>query len=173
MDVEVDVQICVAGSGADGCPESGAWQAYFQQWLELLLPTEAPNQVYLDWEQDYELTLRLTDDTEIQALNAQYRQVDRPTDVLAFAVLEGETAQILSQIDSLPVYLGDIVISIETASHQAASKGHSLSQEVTWLAAHGLLHLLGWDHPDEASLLSMLDQQEALLAAVGFAGTTA
>jgi len=57
------------------------------------------------------------------------------------------------------------VISLETATRQAAEHGHSQERELLFLASHGLLHLLGWDHPDEASLAAMLARQEALLAA--------
>ena len=61
--------------------------------------------------------------------------------------------------------LGDIVISLETAARQAPEHGHSLEQELLFLASHGLLHLVGWDHPDDASLAAMLARQERLLAA--------
>ena len=136
------------------------WERWFQTWLEQLSPdiSDIPH---------YEPSLRLSDDEEIQRLNAQYRQKDQPTDVLAFAALE--SAQPLPQeaIAELPLYLGDLVISVETAQQQAQDRGHSLTQELAWLAAHGLLHLLGWDHPDEASLIGMLHQQENLLHAVG------
>jgi probable rRNA maturation factor len=68
---------------------------------------------------------------------------------------------------SLPLYLGDIVISLDTAQRQAETQSHPLEVELAWLAAHGLLHLLGWDHPDDASLTRMLNQQQALLQIVG------
>ena len=63
--------------------------------------------------------------------------------------------------------LGDIVISLDTAARQAPEHGHSLEQELLFLASHGLLHLVGWDHPDDASLAAMLARQERLLAAAG------
>ena len=63
-----------------------------------------------------------------------------------------------------PLELGDIVISLDTAARQAGEHGHSLERELQFLASHGLLHLLGWDHPDDASLAAMLSRQEALLA---------
>ena len=62
-----------------------------------------------------------------------------------------------------PLELGDIVISLESAARQAAAAGTSLEAELLFLASHGLLHLLGWDHPDEASLATMLARQEALI----------
>jgi probable rRNA maturation factor len=62
-----------------------------------------------------------------------------------------------------PLELGDIVISLESAARQAAAAGTNLEAELLFLASHGLLHLLGWDHPDEASLATMLARQEALI----------
>jgi probable rRNA maturation factor len=67
---------------------------------------------------------------------------------------------------SVPLYLGDVVISVDTAGRQAQQQGHPLQTELAWLAAHGLLHLLGWDHPDEERLVEMLNQQETLLQSV-------
>ncbi len=117
---------------------------------------------------NYELSLRLTDDAEIQLLNSQYRQKDQPTDVLAFAALEND----MPLIASLPVYLGDIIISVDTANRQALEYQHSLHQELAWLASHGFLHLLGWDHPDEISLENMLQLQEQLLGTITLSSST-
>ena len=136
------------------------WERWFQQWLETLKSELPPAAAY-------ELTLRLTDDPEIQSLNAQYRDKDQPTDVLAFAALEVNSPQIPAHLGlSIPLYLGDLVISVDTAYRQAQQQGHSLQTELAWLATHGLLHLLGWDHPDEESLKEMLNQQEILLKRV-------
>ncbi|WP_242041102.1 rRNA maturation RNase YbeY [Leptolyngbya sp. FACHB-261] len=132
------------------------WKDWFQTWLEVLAPD-------LNSQKCYELSLRLTDDLEIQTFNLQYRSQDRPTDVLAFAALEAEVPEVF-ELDE-PLYLGDLLISVETAERQALERGHSLTWELAWLAAHGLLHLLGWDHPDEPSLERMLEQQDRLLQA--------
>ncbi|HEY9749248.1 MAG TPA: rRNA maturation RNase YbeY [Allocoleopsis sp.] len=187
MQVEVSIQDCFYSSpeqeGADGEPEfveldateaiaTGpitleTWETWFQGWLEALTQVEHEDQIPLTLDQNYELSLRLTDDTEIQTLNAQYRQIDKPTDVLAFAALEVDSPQ-SEEMRSLPLYLGDIVISVDTAQRQAEQQGHDLAYELAWLAAHGLLHLLGWDHPDDDSLVRMLSQQETLLQVVGF-----
>ena len=115
----------------------------------------------------YEIALRLTTDTEIQTLNAQFRQQDRPTDVLSFAAMEVDFPQIDEQMCDGSLYLGDIVISVDTAARQSIERGYALERELAWLATHGLLHLLGWDHPDEPSLVEMLQQQETLLARIG------
>ena len=97
-----------------------------------------------------------------------FRHKDQPTDVLSFAALEVDCPQLP---DEEPLYLGDIIISVETAARQAVVQGHSLTVELSWLAAHGLLHLLGWDHPDEDSLVEMLTQQEEMLHSIGLAVT--
>jgi probable rRNA maturation factor len=136
------------------------WQAWFQRWLEELQPTLSPIQ-------EYELSLRLTGDRDIQTLNAQYRFQDQPTDVLAFAALETDSPQPDEVRSCQPLYLGDIIISVETAHKQAQTQGHSLDIELAWLASHGLLHLLGWDHPDDQRLTQMLTQQQFLLSTVG------
>jgi probable rRNA maturation factor len=76
----------------------------------------------------------------MQRLNARYRGIDRPTDVLAFAMREGAFAYLHPQV------LGDVVISAETALRQARARRHSVAQELTRLLIHGTLHLLGYDH---------------------------
>ena len=137
------------------------WETWFEQWLEILSPTLPPAG-------GYELSLRLTTDAEIQVLNAQYRHKNQPTDVLAFAALEVESPLLPSSLLAfMPLNLGDIAISVETARRQAAQQGHSLQTELAWLACHGFLHLLGWDHPDEVSLTEMLNQQQVLLKQSG------
>lgn len=179
VQVEVSVQDCfnectdlVAGDLESDCSKSDqpisaqTWQTWFERWLDALhsdLPPAAT----------YELSLRLTDDAEIQELNAQYRQQNKPTDVLAFAALEVDFPQPNKLQSLLPLYLGDIVISVDTARRQAQQQEHTLLIELAWLAAHGLLHLLGWDHPDEDRLQQMLDRQMLLLQTVGIAINTA
>ncbi|USR93167.1 rRNA maturation RNase YbeY [Phormidium yuhuli AB48] len=134
------------------------WGDRLQAWLEDLSPEEIPQGSHPPL--GYELCLRFSDDAEICRLNRQYRHNDKPTDVLAFAAMESEMPQIAV---ALPLSLGDIVISLDTAQRQAQRLGHSLDSELTWLAAHGFLHLLGWDHPDDESLAVMLQRQVQLL----------
>lgn len=142
------------------CPlDETEWENWFQIWLEQLYS-------YLPSASSYELSLRLTDNREIQMLNTQYRSQNKPTDVLAFAALEVDCPLPPEILSSQSLYLGDIVISVETAYHQAQQQGHSLKTELGWLATHGLLHLLGWDHPDDESLTEMLNQQRVLLEAI-------
>jgi probable rRNA maturation factor len=92
-----------------------------------------------------ELSIVLTNDDQMQKLNRIYRRKNRPTDVLAFAQREGEAAEHAGRL------LGDVVVSVPTARRQAAERGAPLSAELTMLLAHGLLHLLGWDHQTDAA----------------------
>ena len=105
------------------------------------------------------LGLRFTDDLAIAELNRIWRQRSESTDVLSFAALESAP----DSFSGTCVELGDIIVSLETAGRQAQEQGHSLERELRWLVSHGLLHLLGWDHPDEDSLEQMLALQERLL----------
>jgi probable rRNA maturation factor len=130
------------------------WVGWFQHWLNFLNPI-------IDLPQDCELSLRLTGDRQIQQYNYQYRNLDQPTDVLAFANTEIEIA--LPTEFTEPLYLGDIIISLDLAMRQAKEQKHSLTMELAWLSSHGLLHLLGWDHPDDKSLQQMLAQQQKLI----------
>ncbi len=90
----------------------------------------------------HELSIVLASDDVIRALNRDYRRLDAATDVLAFAMREGAAAAVS------PLVLGDVVISLHTARRQARSRGVALLDEVTTLLAHGLLHLVGFDHRD-------------------------
>jgi probable rRNA maturation factor len=135
------------------------WQQWLRGWLQELA-TDLPDAPC------YELTLRLTSDPEIRQLNAQYRHQDKPTDVLAFAALEANLPYAAAFFQSQPLELGDIVISVETAARQAQQQGHSLTTELAWLAAHGCLHLLGWDHRDQDSFQRMINKQVTLLSAI-------
>lgn len=102
-----------------------------------------------------ELSLVLTNDAKIQEINYQYRNKDRPTDVLSFPQVEFRKPLVPRRGHSLSV-LGDVIISLETAARQAASRKRPLECEVRFLLAHGLLHLLGYDHmePEEKREMS-------------------
>ena len=106
--------------------------------------------------EDFELSVLFTTDEEIKALNNQFRNKDKATDVLSFSQLEGEG--ISSNI------LGDVVISVETAKKQSEELGHSLSQEILRLFIHGLLHLAGYEHEDvsDEKKLEMEKKEEQL-----------
>lgn len=122
-----------------------------------------------------EVALTFVNDEAIHELNREYRGIDRPTDVLSFAMNESldEELDIVyeleegEELDELTDVLGDIVISVERAQAQSEDYGHSLEREIGFLVVHGFLHLLGYDHQDTASEKVMMDKQEAALAQVG------
>ena len=109
---------------------------------------------------DHELSIVLTDDAHIQILNRDFRGKDAPTDVLSFGQLEGEPF-----VTPVP-HLGDLVISVETASRQAEERGHPLAAEVRILLVHGLMHLLGHDHMESDERVRMAEAEDTLLAAL-------
>jgi probable rRNA maturation factor len=104
-----------------------------------------------------ELSVALTNDREIHELNRVFRNRDQPTDVLAFAMREGEKPEARPVGDDHPLFeiLGDVVISVETARRQASMRGHDLAREVRELLAHGILHLVGFDHQTKAEARAM------------------
>jgi probable rRNA maturation factor len=114
---------------------------------------------------DGELSIALVGDDEIRRLNASYRNVDSPTDVLAFSMREG------ADLSVHPDLLGDVVISLDTAARQAERRGVALATEVRVLLVHGILHLLGYDHErSPAEARRMFRQQRRLLARLDEAG---
>jgi probable rRNA maturation factor len=141
------------------------WSVHLGAWLERLQPELAPRLRA----PGYSLGLTLCDDAAIAELNRTWRHRSGPTDVLAFAAQEDAppAPEAGTEDGGLDVWLelGDIVISLDTARRQAIAAGHDLEEELLFLASHGLLHLLGWDHPDERSLAAMLERQRSLLEA--------
>ncbi len=111
----------------------------------------------------FSMGLQFTDDQTIAALNAKWRQKNEKTDVLSFPVLDENIVIPQDQF----VELGDVIVSIPTADSQASEQDHSLSNELRWLVSHGLLHLLGWDHPTPKKLQEMLCCQQQLLTING------
>jgi probable rRNA maturation factor len=111
-----------------------------------------------------EISFVLTDDKTIHQLNKVYRGKDRPTDVLAFALREGRFAELAGAV------LGDVIVSVQTARKQARERGASTLEEVTMLLAHGLLHLLGWDHETPAKDRRMRAETDRLCRAATATG---
>ena len=109
----------------------------------------------------YAVDVSFVSDEEIAQLNRDYRHKNKPTDVLSFSQLEGEFMSGAPGDEAVP--LGDLVISIETAQRQAAQLGHALEREVEFLAVHGALHLLGYDHRRAADRRVMWRWQEEII----------
>lgn len=129
-------------------------------------------------EYDADVTLFLVNDEEIRSINAEYRQIDAPTDVLSFPIIQYEAGLVFSDsfdeasltddmflADSL--LLGDIFLSGERAVEQSIEYGHSLLREVVFLFVHSLLHLLGYDHMTEQDRRRMTAKEEYYMRSIG------
>lgn len=118
---------------------------------------------------DFYASVLLTDDTGICKLNAEFRGIDKETDVLSFPAysLEKPLAQCIGEVDTELedglVFVGDIAISMERAQAQAMEYGHSILREIAFLALHGALHLLGYDHENAGDETVMLRKQNEYL----------
>lgn len=114
-----------------------------------------------------EVSVTIVTNEEIHQLNKEYRNIDRPTDVLSFAMLE--TIEDEDPVDNpeAPLMLGDIIISAEKMVEQAQDYGHSEERELCFLAVHGFLHLIGYDHETEEDEKKMFETQEQILQNVG------
>lgn len=100
------------------------------------------------------------DDAKIKKLNASYRSLDKPTDVLSFALFADNPDENFS-VDGC-ISLGEVIISLETAKRQAEERKKTFEEEIYFLLSHGILHLLGFDHPDEESLEDILAIQQEM-----------
>lgn len=115
---------------------------------------------------NWEMNLIFTDNSGIQAINKQYRGKDVPTDVISFAFTDVQEAFVFP--DEIPQILGEIFLSVEKARIQAVEYEHSFERELIFLALHGFLHLLGYDHLNEADEHEMFTLQETILRTFGF-----
>jgi probable rRNA maturation factor len=146
--------------------QTAEWEALFRKVVAQSLAEEAVTV-------PVEVSITVTGPQEIQELNRDYRQIDRVTDVLSFPQwdYEGEAPQtVLEEAETDPdtgeVCLGDIVICLNRAKEQAEEYGHSLERELGFLAAHSMLHLLGYDHMEPEEEKRMMDKQEKILQAL-------
>ena len=122
---------------------------------------------YEGYKSECELSVTFTDNQGIQAVNREYRGIDRPTDVLSFPLTDFEGGQ-EPPADEPAVSLGDVIISLERAKEQAEEFGHSFEREVAFLTVHSTLHLLGYDHElSEEDDADMRQRQRAILESMG------
>lgn len=132
----------------------------YQDLCEILQRAAAQTLIHESAPDDVDLSLVLANDEYLQTLNRDYRQVDAPTDVLAFPASEPDP-------ETGALYLGDVILSVPRAAEQARAAGHSLEAEAQLLVVHGVLHLLGHDHGEAAEKQRMWDAQTEILTALG------
>lgn len=129
---------------------------------EILRAADVVGEIY--GVENAELSITLTDDENIHALNKKFRGIDRATDVLSFAFRESDEPEIFGADFEI---LGDVIISLERAKIQAADFGHTFLREVIFLEVHGLLHLLGYDHIDDEERIEMEAEQKFIMSKLG------
>lgn len=112
-----------------------------------------------------EVSITLTNDAQIHEINKNYRHVDKPTDVISFALQES-VEPLITDGPAINM-LGDIIISVERARIQASDYGHSLRRELVFLTVHGMLHLLGYDHQEENERHEMEEEQRRIMKILG------
>lgn len=122
---------------------------------------------------EVEVGITLVDNERIREINREYRHKDKATDVLSFPMLNMKNGELTTEpeeydMDENRILLGDIVISLEMGRWQAEEYGHSAERELAFLVAHGMLHLLGYDHETEQDESLMLKKQEELLQDLGY-----
>jgi probable rRNA maturation factor len=120
-----------------------------------------------DVQEGSELSVTFVSNERIQEINREYRDKDRPTDVISFALEEMGEGELEIVGEGIPRILGDIIISIPKAREQAEEYNHSFMRELGFLAVHGLLHLLGYDHMNEQDEKQMFDRQKEILDGYG------
>lgn len=114
-----------------------------------------------------EVSVTFVDNERIKEINREYRDKDQPTDVISFAMEEMGEGEIAIIGEDIPKVLGDIIISIPRAKEQAKDYGHSFARELGFLAVHGFLHLLGYDHMTKEDEEKMFSRQKEILEAYG------
>lgn len=128
--------------------------------------------LYADYETQpvsYEVAVKLTGNSEVQMLNRDYRQKDKPTNVLSFPMVQTDLLETMANTDDGEVLLGDIVLAAGVCTSEAQDKGISVADHATHLIVHGMLHLLGYDHMDEIDAEAMEALEIRALASMGLA----
>ena len=140
--------------------ESIFWEKVFLSWINILLKRhDSESSKFIFGKKSFSLGLQIISNNEIASMNSKWMQKNVPTDVLSFPIFSNEFLNNLDHIE-----LGDIFISLEMAIEQSYQYKHSIYREMLWLASHGFLHLLGWEHNNEIDLDNMLNFQEYLIS---------
>jgi probable rRNA maturation factor len=158
----------VAVSQTDHWPTATDWQQLCARAVDAAFQ-QTPHNAVAQGAATVEVSVRLADDTEVQALNAQWRGKDKPTNVLSFPQIQPDLIDVIGNADDGELLLGDIILARETCEREAAEKGITLDAHATHLVVHGTLHLLGHDHIDEAEAIRMETLERAAMAQLGYA----
>ena len=152
---------------SDGEWDSSSWDRLIRDAAEAAIAESAFPQL-TTMPRPVELSVRLTSDSEVQALNSTWRGKDKPTNVLSFPQLEPEELGAIAA-DGPELMLGDLVLGHGVCAREAEEKAISLEDHAAHLVVHGTLHLLGYDHGDDAAAEGMEKREVRALARLGIA----
>lgn len=134
--------------------------------------------IYLKCPYECEINVIFTDNAGIQEINSEYREIDAPTDVLSFPLVDYDEPGNFGKLESTPIdyfnqdtgelMLGDIIINVNRVAEQANQYGHTRKREIAFLTAHSMLHLAGYDHIDDLECERMEIFQEEILNMKGY-----
>lgn len=153
-------------AGAGDWPETADWELLARRAADAAF-AQTPHAELRAKAVAVEISVKLTDDAEVQALNRDYRGKDAPTNVLSFPMVQRDLLETLDLGDDGEELLGDIVLARETCAREAEEKGIALADHVAHLIVHGVLHLLGYDHMVEHEAEAMEALETRALAAMG------
>ena len=160
--------LSVNWENGEGAEDQPLWESRFREAVQAVLKEEGLLDIPV------EVSLSVVGREEIHRLNREFRQVDRPTDVLSFPLLDFQSSTVRDTVEngevtpeSQEVCLGDIVICQAIAEEQAREYGHSLRREMSFLTIHSMLHLLGYDHMEPEEEAEMCRKQEMILQSLG------
>jgi probable rRNA maturation factor len=145
---------------------AGDWERLAEKSVERTL-LATPHATLIETQTTIEISIRLTSDAEVQTLNRQYRQQDKPTNVLSFPMVQPDLVDMLANTDDGEVLLGDIVLAFETCEREAIERQVSTQDHALHLIVHGVLHLLGYDHMTDSEAEAMEAIERDVMASLG------
>ncbi len=158
----------IALSGGEHRPGQTDWAARTERAIRAAF-IQTPYDELTTLDVCIEISVRFTDDAEVQLLNREYRHKDTPTNVLSFPMVQPDLLETLSNSDDGEVLLGDIVLARETCGRETDEKSIAFADHAAHLIVHGTLHLLGYDHMEEHEAEEMEEMEVRALASIGIA----
>ncbi len=153
---------------AEGWPESSDWAGIADRAVRAAI-LHSPDARFLTEPMTVEVSVKFTSDEEVHVLNRDYRQKDKPTNVLSFPMVQEDLLDALDNSDDGEVLLGDIVLAHGVCVREAEEKGVSVEAHATHLVVHGTFHLLGYDHITDQDAEEMEAAERDALASIGIA----
>ena len=158
----------IVETDAEGWPQGPDWAALADRAVRAALAHSTQGEL-LTASMAVEVSVKFTSDEEVRQLNRDYRQKDKPTNVLSFPMVQADLLETLDNSDDGEVLLGDIVLALGVCTAEAADKGVSVEAHATHLVVHGTFHLLGFDHMNDQDAEEMETAEREALVSLGIA----